>query len=70
MKKTRVTVWSDGRFASAELGEVEPDAVELDILNERESHAGFASTLSIEEIGNTLVVTKETGTVHVYNWTD
>lgn len=67
-KKTSVTVWTDGRFARTELGEVDRADLELNMLHERESHANFPSTLSIEETATTLVVVKEYGTVHVYNW--
>lgn len=69
MNKQQTTVWSDGRVQTIEHGTVITDDVDTDMGDVRAAHAALPSTVSVEEIGTTLVVTKETGTVHVYNWT-
>lgn len=68
--KKRVTVWPNGQVVTSEsLGRLpDQDAVAVDMTAERESHGGFASTLSIEETATTLVVVKDTGATHIYNW--
>jgi hypothetical protein len=68
-KKSKITIWTDGRFARTELGELESvEDVQSDMTHDRQSHAMYPSTLAIEETATTLVVVKESGTVHVYNW--
>jgi hypothetical protein len=68
-KKQRTTVWTNGQAVSSVIGETSREELETDILETRESYAGFASTLSIEETATTLVIVKESGVTHVYNWT-